>query len=398
MGKKKDGAIDRLLRAYVSRPVNRTCSEFDADLANAYIERSLTPASRSNYEQHLSECVSCRKNVVAVQRMVAASIPAHAVSRNIFSGSRQALGASSWPRWAMAAAAVIVVALSVPLLLTRKGAGVDQQTYRGAAEQQPSEDARSAGPSLENGPSPASRTSATGSSSSAAPTAKQSEKRETEVATNAPAGQQQPAGAGGDRASSDGKTEAKPESTATDKVQSKSDSQPVTVAASGQPVQERERDKGDTDSAGQRKDAQASDSKSNRTDEDQQSAKEKAKVAETAPPPPSAPQLAGGRGLRRPAAKLALRDSSTTEAVRAPERRIVGKRFLFRDDTWTDKDFNADKDLPVVTIIRDSNVYKEVLAKRAGLKPYLTGFAETERAIIVYKGTVYKLIPQQSEK
>jgi hypothetical protein len=29
---------------------------------------------------------------------------------------------------------------------------------------------------------------------------------------------------------------------------------------------------------------------------------------------------------------------------------------------------------------------------------YLTGFGENDRAILVYKGTVYKLIPQEGNK
>ena len=89
-----------------------------------------------------------------------------------------------------------------------------------------------------------------------------------------------------------------------------------------------------------------------------------------------------------------MRDSGAAEAVRPEERKLSGKKFLFRDGAWTDKDFDPNKELPVVTIIRDSNVYKEVMNKRPGLKPFLAGFPAPERAIIVYKGTVYKLIPQ----
>jgi hypothetical protein len=100
--------------------------------------------------------------------------------------------------------------------------------------------------------------------------------------------------------------------------------------------------------------------------------------------------------LKRPSAKLGLRDSSPAESVRPTEKKVGSKKFSLKDDTWTDKDFDPDKGLPTVTIIRDSNVYNELLGKQAGLKPYLTGFGGTERAIFVYKGTVYKLIPQQS--
>ena len=99
--------------------------------------------------------------------------------------------------------------------------------------------------------------------------------------------------------------------------------------------------------------------------------------------------------MKRSPAIRALRDSSAPESVRPTERRIGNKRFSLKDDTWTDKTFDPDKDLPVVTIIHSSNVYNELLARQAGLKQYLEPFAEAERAIIVYKGTVYKLIPQQ---
>ena len=62
-GQAKDGVIDNLLRAYVSRPSNphQKCTDFDPDRANAYIERSLKSASRFHYEEHLSECAACRK-------------------------------------------------------------------------------------------------------------------------------------------------------------------------------------------------------------------------------------------------------------------------------------------------------------------------------------------------
>ena len=99
--------------------------------------------------------------------------------------------------------------------------------------------------------------------------------------------------------------------------------------------------------------------------------------------------------MKRPAAKLSLRDTNVgTESVRAEQKEFKGKKFSFRDGAWTDKDFDPNKDLPVVTIIRDSNTYKELISKRAGLRSIMERFTPAERAIIVYKGTVYKLIPQ----
>jgi len=51
-----------------------------------------------------------------------------------------------------------------------------------------------------------------------------------------------------------------------------------------------------------------------------------------------------------------------------------------------------------VTVVRDSDVYKELLEKNNKLRAFFKGFNETERAIIVFKNTVYTLIPQSDNK
>src|SRR6266567_4532617 len=149
-GQAKDGGIDNLLRAYVSRPSNphQKCIDFDPDRANAYIERSLTGASRLHYEKHLSECAACRKNVVALVRLAEAdtlssAVPAREVPRfTLLSAVKQMFGALSQPQWAMVAAAVIVAAISVPLLLTRSE---NRHASLAVAEPFANEPARSAG-------------------------------------------------------------------------------------------------------------------------------------------------------------------------------------------------------------------------------------------------------------
>src|SRR6185295_13561432 len=123
LGKTSDGVMDNLLRAYVSRSANpaQTCPEFDPDLANAYIEHSLPGGARSRYEHHLSECGACRKNVVALAKM--SDIPASASpvrdQATWLSGVRRVLGVMSRPQWAMATVAVLVLAISLPVILTR---------------------------------------------------------------------------------------------------------------------------------------------------------------------------------------------------------------------------------------------------------------------------------------
>jgi hypothetical protein len=120
-----------------------------------------------------------------------------------------------------------------------------------------------------------------------------------------------------------------------------------------------------------------------------------------APPSPMAgADAAARRGLAQPSASSMRDGRRLSEAVRSrgtAERKIGKKRFWLRDEIWTDNDYKPEKEMPMVTLVRDSDVFKEVIGKRAALKGYLTAFAENERAIVVYKGTIYKLIPQDGK-
>lgn len=410
MGKNRnetpDGAVDSLLRAYVSRSGNRTgnreCSEFDADLANAYIERNLIPASRSRYEQHLSECSACRKNVVALVRLVEAETrPVISARADRRPAGSPVFGVTSWAlraRWAMAAAAVIVLAISLPLLLTRHTGRVTQDGFQAAPESQAADNTQAV-----NSPEQSLAANIKQPSVSSPESQKPSEKRPVDaVAAAGAAPSQQPAGAGGDRVASNSKLEAKTEPKPAE-TPGVAGFQPGSEVAAGQTPQEKRQEKRtDQDaslSARQQqpsKDTAAADTKAGADEQDKEKARAKTQVAESAAavPPPAAPSAKAGKMKRSPAMR-ALRDSASTEAVRPTEKRVGNKRFSLKDDTWTDKDFDPDKDLPIVTVIRDSNVYSELLAKQVGLKPYLGGFPPAERAIIVYRGTVYKLIPQQ---
>ena len=391
-----DGAIDSLIRAYVSRSGKRECSEFDADLANAYVERNLIPASRARYEQHLSECGACRKNVVALSCLVEPEarpvISARADSRPV--GSR-VFGVTSWARWGVAAAAVIVLAISLPLLLTRNNGRVAQDGSQAAPESQAADNTQAV-----NSPEKSLAADSKQPSVSSPESQKPSDKRPVDaVSPNGAAPSQQPAGAGGDRVASNSKLEAKTESKPAEQTPGAAGSQSGSEVAAGQASQEKRTDQDASLSARQQqpsKDTAAADTKASTNEQDKVNARAKSQAAESAAavPPPAAPSAKAGKMKRSPAMR-ALRDSASAEAVRPTEKRLGNKRFSLKDDTWTDKDFDPDKDLPIVTVIRDSNVYNELLAKQVGLKPYLGGFPPAERAIIVYKGTVYRLIPQQ---
>lgn len=402
LGKTKDGTIDGLLRAYVSRTGNlpHLCPDFDPDLANAYIERSLTADSRSRYEQHLSDCGACRKNVVALARLAEAEgatstapIPSGRGEGRPAWLTRMARGFSGLtaPQWATAVAAVIVLAISLPLILSRNELRTSQDAATAAAENQQASETRPGDQIAGTVPPAAMRKSGT---EVAATAPKQSEKREAEtIAANTPAAR--PASVAGNVSSGlrADAVKAKPAVPPVDEVQAKNDrpaeSVIVTAGAAGEAqLAKNEADKKQKDSA------QPGESKAAGAGEGGAGKEVASKVAE--PPPPatrSAPEPARPRKGLRERGKLGLRDTSS-EVARLPEKKILSKKFLLRDDIWTDKDYDPDKNRPVVNLVRDSNVYNEVLSKQAGLKAYLDAFREGERAIIVYKGKVYKLIPQ----
>jgi hypothetical protein len=399
LGQTKDGVIHNLLRAYVSRPTNpqQACPDFDPDQANAYIERSLPGASRLQYEGHLSECAACRKNVVALVRLaeadsVAALSPAREVARSTwFSEVKQAFRAMSQPQWAMAAAAVIVLAISLPLLLSRNQGREGPQAI-----------VESNGPQSAAGPASSDANPASGDTASSSVVASSKQHEKTDIlAKNAPSASKTTDATAGVGAVDD--LSKKPEVTGAPQQadeQRKAEGQLAPAqggAAPGSQVAKKDSDQSRQQQSEKDSTQQASESKAAARADEPSAKKEnegRAEEAAAPPPPASSSEVARSRsGLRR-SGKLSLRDSATGEAVRPEERKFSGKKFLFTDGAWTDKDFDPNKDLPVVTIIRDSNVYKEVLSKRPGLKPFLTGFPAAERAIIVYKGTVYKLIPQ----
>jgi hypothetical protein len=300
------------------------------------------------------------------------------------------------PQWATAVAAVIVLAISVPLILSRNEFRTSQDTSTPNVANPQRSEPQSADQIAQAGAPAAVQQSPT---SVAASTPKQSEKREAETITaNTPPSQPSAVGgvAGDVRADS---LKAKA-AQSTDEVQVKTE-RPVSDAARGARAESQTQlAKSDSDKKrdqqNEKDSTQASESRAASAAE--QAGKEIAKTAEEMPPPPaprSTSEPASPRkAMKQPRGKLGLRDSAASETGRLPEKKVGSKRFSLRDDVWTDKDYDPDKNLPVVNIVRDSNVYKELLDKQAGLKAYLDAFHEGERAIIVYKDKVYKLIPQ----
>lgn len=438
--KNEDRVIDNLLRSNMRgrSGANPACREFDPDLANAYIERGLTARERTGYERHLSECHACRSSVVALSRMVAVeTAPVVAATRGREASRLATLKGmfttSTMPRVAAAALALLVLAVSIPLLFSRE----DRESSNRSDSSQVAVEQRSNTvgglPSSPQATEPAALksdpTQPVAAATEKARTARDQEQTppaQGEIAVS----QQQPkepeaiqGGAGPARVepSESEKADAKNSETKSGEAESsnqarKAESDTPVVAKeqaappAPAPVVESQGTLGriSADDARrlrqQDKDAVSVTIKPGRRDGVPGVGKEERSTIRPgdAVAPPSSSSAASGerRGLAEPSPR-ANREESTAGgagfAARGSATRKVGsKKFWLSKDTWTDKDYNPNKEMPVVTIERGSDIYKELLTKRGGLKLYLMGFGEGERAIFVYKGTVYRLVPQNS--
>ncbi|MFL6216485.1 MAG: hypothetical protein ACJ74J_21560 [Blastocatellia bacterium] len=399
--KTQDDTIDRLLRAQGSAAGKELplCREFDADLANAYVERSLKESEQASYENHLAACSPCRKTIVALTRMAQADqVRAHGVAvvgqARGASPIRQWLGALTVPQWAMAAAALVVLAVTLPLILSHRA--TPNNPTAGATESgPPSGDLTARAMTPANAPGEAATTNnsheakaqgSTGTSEKpATDDKKEAQSQSTSVADGvsggAPALAQTP--------------EPKPADQTTAKTEAPAQPSAAPASETAQP-QASEVAKDQTKEKQETKDATATASRAKRADSDV--------AGNIAPPPPPPSRVAeAGRDHRdEPSASVSGMQPfrSTSEAAAATpsvSRRIGNHLFLLRGDVWTDKDFNPDKDKPV-TIIRDSDVYHSLLARDAKIEPFLKGFSHDARVIFKFKGTAYKLIPQDADR
>ncbi|MFP5261247.1 MAG: hypothetical protein ACLGJB_05000 [Blastocatellia bacterium] len=426
--KTEDGAIDNLLRAQAGRAGRppAPCQEFDPDLANAYVEHSLPVRARAHYEQHLSLCAPCRKSVVALARMAEAE-GAFAEKSRAASLPREPrwkalLGAMSRPQWAMATAAVVILVISVPLVLSRKGAGVNQPPEQAKLDQ-PSPSAAAPAEYKASQDNPGGRPVDGGRAQAEPPQQVASSQQDRNAprparpAEDSGDGAAQPSAetaggvAGGAMARSEPPqtqpVEAKPVSQGADQPPAKDIGQvpvPAQDAAAPPPQQaaaEEKLAKIDSDKAksvaeqGKEK-VEVSVLQPGRPDGESRAGRDAVvRPGEITPPPAPSTGSRGRNAMTSPPGGINSRlTDPARNRGRGGERKINGKKFWLKDGTWVDKDYNPDKDMPVVTFVRDSDVYKEHLAKRQGLKSYLNGFDDNERVILIYKGTVYMIVPQ----
>lgn len=426
--KTEDRAMERLLRGHVSQQSGpRVCNQFDPDLATAYIEHKLTTTERDGFERHMSLCAGCRTATVALGRFAEADAPVSiGPAQQANQGWRERLGslagAITAPRWAMAATAVLVAAVSIPIVMSRLSGSSERASNaplpNAASVQTASQPAESAKP-LD-----AAQT-ATGTVVGQSPAA--GLVAQTQARNNQPP---MPAGTSGGLA-------APPPALAVSQLETA----PAQVPAPEtpvEPVEKKEQAAGAVTGQAQSLDQAAKSSPQASTPQQQtrdllakidparnknEAEKDSAHVSvlktgradgevrasddtKIRPEDNNAPAspIGGADAVARRAlaAPSSMRDgrrlSETVRARGTAERKVGKKRFWLRDEIWTDNDYKPEKEMPMVTLVRDSDVFKEVIGKRAALKGYLTAFSENERAIVVYKGTIYKLIPQDANK
>ncbi|HJQ68821.1 MAG TPA: zf-HC2 domain-containing protein [Blastocatellia bacterium] len=436
-GKNEDRVIDNLLRANTRGRggPDLDCREFDPDLANAYIERSLTSAERAGYERHLAECHPCRSNVVALARMAEAEVAPALAARSVrepgrFASLKGLFTTPAMPRVAAAALAVIVLAVSIPLLLSSgERRAPEQNAFSDVAASPSGAEARQASPGLSrqeaqqdavDNPKPGAATLPTSAPRSAGGEPEQTAAVYGETA----AGKQQPVAP--DATASGAAGPARVEPPRTEKVEDKSAAESSSqsraaegdnqIVAKDQPAPPPPPAPAAEASAPLKRIDPDEARRLRQPDKEAVSVTMKPGVVGGAPglereersairsdsgvAPPSESGRASGdrRGLAEPSPRAKRDEVNTGGAAFASRgsatRKVGGKKFWFSKDTWIDKDYNPNRELPVVTVERDSDIYKELLTKRSGLKLYLMGFGEGERAIFVYKGTVYRLVPQ----
>ncbi|HEX5732458.1 MAG TPA: zf-HC2 domain-containing protein [Blastocatellia bacterium] len=434
-GKNEDRVIDNLLRASMRGRggPDPACREFDPDLANAYIERSLPAKERTGYERHLFECHACRSGVAALSRMVEAEAAPVVAALSVrepsrFRAFKGLFTPSAMPRVAAAALAVVVLAVSIPLLFSREDrAPSDQNAYSEIAREQKAKVAEDQPPSP-GSPLPSSLgvlnsgTAQPAQDGEAKARTVSREEEQTPPPGETATAKQQPAepeavqsGAGVARVEppQPGKLEAKNAVESSDQARKvESDAQvvareqtapPPPPPAADAPVALGRINPEDARRLKQQdKDAVSVTIKPGNVGGVSDVGKEERTTIRPTDAVAPASSAASGerRGLAEPSPRARRDEANTGGAAFAPRgsatRKVGNKKFWLSKDTWTDKDYNPNKEMPVVTIERNSDIYKELLTKRSGLKLYLMGFGEGERAIFVYKGTVYRLVPQTS--
>ncbi|HEU4391890.1 MAG TPA: hypothetical protein VFV34_29155 [Blastocatellia bacterium] len=433
----EERVVDRLLRAEFSRPAAPAeCSGLDPDLATAYIERSLPAVEVGRYEGHLAQCTPCRTGVARLVLLAAAEQSPKTASNNVVATAsptdtwlQRLLAGLAQPKWALAATAVVALAVAIPVLMRsgRDSAVRDLYPTEAVADApsqskgQPSSSADFATTEsastrqqkldrAEHGNAQAGSSSGYVSGPVSAKDADDSDNKPRDTAVADGAGQAGRAAEPEPAKRADAQPSQQPEGNrrANEIAQEKTREVAATPPAPKEeqkkisPIDETltvSEDRSKTESR-LLKPGSISD-KGDSTDKERTAAIK----SELAARAPQTSAESGGKGVTsRPggrARKESEKDSpsmaasiDTVSKSKSSGQKEVGKKtFNLVDGVWTDKDYSRTKQIPGVTLIRDSDLYKEAVAKDSALKTLLDSFAASETVIVVHKRTAYKITP-----
>ncbi len=423
----KTATFEKLLRSHFKRSNGSAhCSGFDADLATAYIERKIPAATIQRYESHLAECSSCRITVANLARFDQADMAATATDKEPVRRPGWILGFLSGlatPRWALAALALLVAVISVPVIVNNMNARNHAVAFR--EEDAPTESNNAVPVELAKNAPPAprdadgSQPSPVSTTASRQRTAGGTEESGPSVAAGRPASGEVAA------TESDKRTDREEAPIAASKDEPKKADDPATHVAERREAQPERKTSDDRaefekiDSAralsvpeDKSKGGEVKTLKPGSASADAKTEKERtATVKPLGELTPRASESAGsdrGRsGISAPPPqprdenkKAVMADEvsrvseiTKTKPAKPEERRVSNKTFRLIGGVWTDKRYKPDKEIPVVPLVWDTDVYKEMLVKQAGLKAYFVGFKSDERVVLIYKGAIYKLVP-----
>lgn len=434
LGKTEEPVIDTLLRAQAARLnfTGASCEGFDADLANAYVERTLDQTQQQRYESHIAACADCRRLTVSIMRAAQADLSAthngrvtqaEKTSPGWITALRGFALTLATPRMALAATAVIALAVAVPLFLSSQNQRQDIAVQSSPNTESPNspaialaesqQQATSASDQMARNTKDARRASEADEGrayGTAAPetNAKEGEESSGLLALAQTAPSEQPAPAPpppaaevsakkeGDTASS-AKTDES--SRNAERSQPKASEPAISEAEKPLPrIDPREaRTLPEPDKDSQPTPVPLT---PGRIGVELPGDKEKRVIRPENQTPPRADsrtessipgRIAEGTGTS------SLRDSAgrvKPPARSAREMKVQGKKFFLLDGVWTDKDYRKEKELPVVPVEQDSELYNQLAARHNKLKLYFDGLKD-QSALIVYKGTVYKLTPKK---
>jgi hypothetical protein len=363
----KDGAIDQLLRAHFRRlQAHEPCSGFDVELAAAYLEGGLKSEQIASYELHLSRCASCRANLVRLASLAEAGKKV---------GFR--------PGWAVgAAAAVIVFLISLSALMWRQigkaTVGVSPARAVKAPEHIANEQAA---------PTRAEERSAR----PAAPVRARAERQRAKIGPLPPR-------VGIEIALSHMPAPEAPPSLPKhmpNVVQAEAAPEPAASESESQPA-EPTKPNIVSGRAAELERAQQHESIELNTKKDDGGVLATIKNAfALIPKLPS--KVAGLHRLIAPYSYRSLTGPAEPNERKSSEtaRKIGNKRFKLSGSTWIDDEYESNKGIPPIVVIRDGSLYRELISGSDEMKLYLTGIPNEHGAIIVYKGKVYKLLPRE---